>query len=70
VGLGLREFPGSGRLGFLGFSWNLSSETSVFKGLRPNPRKFFSRCARLPKAARFPLEKAVETALRLALVFA
>jgi hypothetical protein len=38
--LGLRKNPGFRRLDFLGFPWILSSEMSLFNGLRAAPEAF------------------------------
>ncbi len=42
---GLREFPGFGRLDFLGIPWILSSEMSLINGLRATSRRFFFHAA-------------------------
>ncbi len=46
---GLREFPGFGRLDLFGIPWNLSSEMSLFNGLRATPGPFFSLGGSFPR---------------------
>ena len=46
---GLREFPGFGRLDFLGIPWILSTEMSVFKGLCAKAAEFYSSFGPSPR---------------------
>src|SRR5208283_2649170 len=56
----LRKFSGFGCLDSLGFPWILSTEMSLFKGLRASLREFFSRSDLSPRKEPLPDERPIE----------
>src|SRR5208337_1872316 len=64
----LRKFSGFGRLDFLGIPWILSTETSLFNGLRASAGDLFSSCGPFPFKAAAPCDDGVDPLpVRLAL---
>src|SRR5208283_1055256 len=63
------RISGFGRLDFLGIPWILSTETSLFNGLRATSRRFYSSCGSSPGKRPRPVRDGIGP-LALRLMFA